>query len=376
MDIFVTIFINFDVIVKNFNFLYYLLLFIIIDLFILFMIKLNVILHHQNKNKVENEDTLLNRMLFLIENKTLIRIFNSDKVYKYLDYDLNNYSRSAIKSENMRVSVNNIQSIIHEIGFLLLVYILKISNSSLKFDEFYFPYSTITNNLKKINNNTVSLVLNYYIIIKLGYNESVEVKKIDEIKNFDFKNISVKERNLNNFNLTIKKREKIVIVGPNGSGKTSFLHALLKINKFEGKATVNGEDINEVDYYHLLSYVSQKCSLFDISIYDNLVLEGKVDEDYLMETLKRFNFPVEKYNLHQRINENFNMSQGEVQLINVIRCLLKQADLYIFDEPTNNLDKTKVKIVFESILNLNDTVIVCTHNNDYLDKFDHVFYFN
>ena len=89
--------------------------------------------------------------------------------------------------------------------------------------------------------------------------------------------------------------------------------------------------------------------------------------DYFVESLP--------LGLDTVINENENnISGGEKQRISIVRTLLKNTDLLIYDEPTSNLDHITAKEVEKNLLNKNNTCIMITHKSEenLLERFDEI----
>ena len=115
---------------------------------------------------------------------------------------------------------------------------------------------------------------------------------------------------------------------------------------------------------------------------NDFLIEGNILENiklarnlHLTEKLRKslgFNEDFLRKNLAQ---SNKIISEGEKQRIDLARFLVKTYSVYIFDEPTSNLDPIKAKVIMDYILSIKDAiVIVITHdqNPEILEEFDHV----
>ena len=119
-----------------------------------------------------------------------------------------------------------------------------------------------------------------------------------------------------------------------------------------------------------VSYCMQKSEIIDGSFAENVMLgKESVDGDYL-ETLVT-GFGLEHLAAPERKDILINtdiISGGEAQKISLIRCLLKKdSDIYIFDEPTNNLDEKSQRFLFDIINRLKEKaiVIIATHDEKF-----------
>lgn len=148
-----------------------------------------------------------------------------------------------------------------------------------------------------------------------------------------------------------------------------------------GYISINNIDIN---HYHIdklrnnITYVSQQEYLFTNSIYNNIVLNRNIDSKKISKILKLTLvdkiLEKNKLNIESLVEENgFNFSGGERQRIILARALVKESDIYIFDEALNQIDVENEKIILENIFKYlkNKTIIVISHrfnNNDLFDK--------
>ncbi|MDI6860697.1 MAG: ABC transporter ATP-binding protein [Caldisericia bacterium] len=173
-----------------------------------------------------------------------------------------------------------------------------------------------------------------------------------EIKNvsFSYKNKEV----LKNISFTVKKGESISIFGPNGSGKTTLLKVILGILKPQkGGVYFNGIDIfkiSERERGKIFSYVPQKVNIFfPLKTFDYL-LTGRapyIDGFVKKEDKEIVLYWMEKFNITHLKDINFQiLSEGEKQLLTLIRTLIQETEIIILDEPLTHLDlKFKIKIL-------------------------------
>jgi len=179
---------------------------------------------------------------------------------------------------------------------------------------------------------------------------------------------------LSNFNLDITYGQKVLLTGKSGSGKSTILSLLLgfyKINtgiiKISDK---NIEDINLNSLRNIFSYISQDCFLFSGTIYENIAYfsdASKGDVEKLVENYKIFSFIKDlPQGLDTQIgSKGFKLSGGEKQRISIARALLKNSQIYLFDEPTSSLDYHNHSLVLDLIkdISFNKTIIVVSHQD-------------
>lgn len=212
----------------------------------------------------------------------------------------------------------------------------------------------------------------------------LRLKSLIEIKNLSF---SYKDKIIiENLSLKIKAKQTTFIVGESGKGKSTLaflLLGLIKPNK--GSIFYDGNSISDEDSDVILnscSYVSQDNFLFHSSIKDNILFGAgeKIDADFFKNICRI----TEVDSFVEQLPDSYNtivgdrgdkFSEGQKQRIALARALAKNAELFIFDEPTSNLDKNTSKILKGIINYLKEngkTIVVITHKDEDLVLADYV----
>jgi len=137
--------------------------------------------------------------------------------------------------------------------------------------------------------------------------------------------------------LNIYKGNKIGLVGLNGSGKSTLFKILIEEIK---------PDSGSVEVFSTISYFEQISDLFQI---------GKVNKDLF------------KLNANKTV-DNIKMSGGEETKVRLTEALEKNAHLYLFDEPTTNLDCIEIEFLKKQLLNI-ETFIIISHDRTILNSF-------
>lgn len=176
----------------------------------------------------------------------------------------------------------------------------------------------------------------------------------------------------------INDKEKIALVGSNGSGKSTVIKLLLKLYKVNsGKILINDIDINEISPQSLrkkIGIVSQNIFLFSGSLRENikLVREDTTDAEIERALLES---GWDKTELDMFITEGGkNLSGGQRQKIAIARMLIMDADVLVFDEATANLDvesKGIIERAINSVFN-EKTCIFITHDIEIIQYMDRV----
>ncbi len=208
----------------------------------------------------------------------------------------------------------------------------------------------------------------------------IEVKKIR--KNFVHKNGKIEI--FKNVSLGIKEGELVAVVGPSGSGKSSFLHLLALLDKpssgqiyFKGKDSKNiSEDKKDEIRRRRISIIFQDNNLLsDFTTIENvsmpLIIRG---ENYIDSKIKAKKV-LKEVKLSDRLNHfPSELSGGEQQRVAIARALIAETNLVLADEPTGNLDfKTSEEVFsyFIKLKKLKKTVIFATHNRELANKADY-----
>ena len=189
---------------------------------------------------------------------------------------------------------------------------------------------------------------------------------------------------LDNFNLEIKKGEKVAIVGKSGSGKSTLIDIIIGFLKPEnGKLVVDGKDYTKLNYNFnkIIGYVPQQTFLFDDTIEKNISLEfedNKINYFNLDKAIKNAELVdfINSKNLKLKFNigdDGSMLSGGQKQRISIARALYKDPKIVILDEATSNLDNKTEQDIINTIVGLKDrTVIFITHNTNLAKLFDKV----
>ncbi len=178
--------------------------------------------------------------------------------------------------------------------------------------------------------------------------EIVTIESVSIMKNYEV--IEGEVRN------TLRKGQKLLLKGPNGIGKSTFLRRL-----YEG--TAPGAHINPKA---LVGYYRQDFSGLDFSQtgYESLAaMMGVPDKEEIFRTASQFHLPGNV--LATRVGE---MSEGQKGLLSYARFVLQQPALLILDEPTNHINFRHLPVIAKALNAFEGTMIVVSHHEEFVEQ--------
>ncbi|MGV2870730.1 ABC transporter ATP-binding protein [Colwellia sp. E150_009] len=210
------------------------------------------------------------------------------------------------------------------------------------------------------------------------------IKGVISFKQVNF-NYAPNEPLLNNINIDIQPKQTVLILGPNGTGKSTLLHLLVRfIEPTAGEITINNQPLNHFKLSTLrsnLGLVSQDIALCSGSVADNIAF------GYPQASFAEIETAAKKAGAHSFITALENgyktqvgengvlLSGGQRQRISLARALMNDPPILLLDEPTSMVDneaKTTFKDSFNEVLK-DKTVIMVSHDQQLADIADHVF---
>ncbi|MFC2102780.1 ABC transporter ATP-binding protein [Bacteroidota bacterium] len=385
------------------NWKFALILFLAYPLFILPLIKLGHWLRNLSQKYLHaygKSNSILYESLYgylIIKTYNLIGHFK-EKYKASNELLVNNLLRSTLISKLVG-PINDLASFVG-LGLILYFSISQVQSGSLTVGslvaflvalmKFYQPAKALFN-----LHNSVQTAFPGYLRLKDMLESHQETISKDETqpatfeKSLEFNHVTFSYDNekmiLDDVNLTVKKGEKVAIIGRTGAGKSTLISLLLGlIQPGKGDVLMDGkpyQDLSRESIFNLFSYISQEPILFNDSIRYNIQL-GKLSSsaEELIEASKK----AQLHGFISNIQEGYDtlvgdrgdmISGGERQRITIARALLRNAPIIIFDEATSSLDYETESDIKDAVFKLsaNKTLIIITHRLTTLKGVDKVF---
>ncbi len=207
----------------------------------------------------------------------------------------------------------------------------------------------------------------------LSQSDKDKLKDISiSIKNVDF-SYDEERQVLHNVNIDIENKSMVALVGESGCGKSTITNLLLKLNKVQkGEILLNGINLNDIPFDELrqkISFISHSSYIFNSTIEENLRMgKDNASKEELYAALKKANLYDFVMSLDKKletpVGENGSfLSGGQKQRLALARMILTNAEVYIFDEATSNIDVESEDSILETIYELSKekTVIIISH---------------
>jgi len=187
---------------------------------------------------------------------------------------------------------------------------------------------------------------------------------------------------------SVKKHEKVAVIGPSGTGKTTMLNLIAGII-VPGRGTISVNDtvidqLNDARRRQFritrIGFVFQDFELLDyLNVYDNILHPYRITKALNLDppVRQRARMLAEEMGIGDKLKRRANdLSQGEKQRAAICRALLPQPRLILADEATGNLDpenKTRIlDLLFQAVKEHGTTLLAVTHDHELLKRFDRV----
>lgn len=207
-------------------------------------------------------------------------------------------------------------------------------------------------------------------------NEGTAIRS-NNIEKVEFHDVSFRYRKdvpvLDHVNIQLRKGNIVGFIGGSGCGKSSLVKMMLRLYApYKGTISIDGEKIQDISINSLrnrIAFVAQDSLFFRGSILENLKMGNVVDNTKLIEYSKLLDLYDEIVRLPKKWDTELNagtsnLSGGQKKRLDVLRALMKESDIIIFDESTASIDIERRKRLFEILdkIKQEKIIIFITHN--------------
>ena len=328
-----------------------------------------------------------------LQGLTTLKIFDLDEnKHNQMNEEAEGFRKTTMKVLSMQLNSITIMDLVAFLGSAIAIIIALLDFNKgiitvgqviiiiLLSSEFFIPLRLLGSYFH-VGMNGVSACEKVFALLDTKVEDERELSK-EEIESLN--NISIKlsdvefgyEENkniLNDININIANKKTIALVGESGSGKSTIVSLLTKKNQVNnGQITLNDININEIPFDLLsekVGYISHNSYVFNMSIEENLrMAKQDATTEELYEVLKKVNLYNFVNNLKDKLKTNVEeggkaLSGGQRQRLALARMMLKNPEIYIFDEATSSIDVENEEQIWNIIHSLSKekTLIIISH---------------
>lgn len=356
---------------------------------VVLLLKLGKKMEYYNRKSIENEEKLNNYFGETFSGINTINLFNIQKERKE-ELDKYNKEETDISRNYFTIqsALKPVESMTKYLIITIIIYLCiqgKVAGINVGIiyvvisyiDKFFEPLAHILYHYEKLQQGKVSIKrIDDLLQKKENIEDIYEGKKAEKLEgNIRFKNVKFSyiegKQILDDVTFSINKGEKVALVGQTGAGKTTIINLILgfyKINSgnilFDGK---NMDDISLESIRKNVSFIQQNPYIFDDTIKQNIIINNNnISDEKIIDILKQVQLydKIKSFEngIYEKVKDN-SFSKGEKQLLAFARAIAKETSIYIFDEPTSNVDiesEIQVKKVIDN-LSKDATVIIIAH---------------
>lgn len=350
----------------------------------------NIINKRDLENKQYSEMYNKNKLTYLFS----LQSKNNKTIHKTLDEEYK-YRKSFVFQESF---IYPLALIIHAIAiYIILIYVFNI-DMSISLGSIYLvityiqncrtPLNEIFTQLEEIQVSLISLKRINKLLNESGKEDIEKGEKVENLKgDIEFEKVDMQygeNKVLKDISFIIKEGNKVTIVGKTGVGKTTLTNMLMRLYPIsKGRILIGGKDISKIrikDIRKNISYISQTPYIMKDTLKNNIILDdNSITEEQIKKVASEIGFEqvFENYDKGlDEIIEKSKLSYGQLQMIAFLRAILHKANIYIFDEPTSNIDlKTEERIqkLIDKIA-CDSTVIIIAHRKSTIEGSDKIIY--
>lgn len=354
-------------------------------------------LHNQNSDRYRLNSYIMEKVVLDTEAGKDIRLFHQEEMLSSYGHEMIfNWRTTAKKLAASHIRQDSFQSLfVSGMGGIIYLYTgLRAYAGSIVLGSVVKYAGGIQQMIQSVTDITLSWsylhrnrsmmdeYLDYLALPDVKKKGTIPVQKrrdgkfLLEFRNVSFRYPGAQQYALKSMNIRLEIGERVALVGPNGSGKTTFVKLLTRLyDPTEGEILLNDVDIRKYryeEYMKLFSVVFQDFQIFSFAAGEYIAAGTQVDRRRVMDAVRRSGLA----ELIERMpdgldtplgkdfsDEGFEISGGEAQKMAMARAIYKSAPFVILDEPTAALDplaENEIYTGFHEIIG-NKTALFISH---------------
>ena len=367
---------------------------------VMVLLKLGKKMEYYNRKSVENTEKLNNYFGEAFSGINTINLFNIQKERKE-ELDRYNKEETDISRNYFTIqsALKPVESMTKYLIISIIIYLCiqgKVAGIDVGIiyvvvsyiDKFFEPLAHILYHYENLQQGRVSIKRIDDLLQKKENIENIyEGENTEKLEgNIRFKSVNfsyVEGRQiLNDVTFSINKGEKVALVGQTGAGKTTIINLILGFYKIDsGNILFDGKNMDDISLESIrknVSFIQQNPYIFDDTIKRNIIINNNnISDENIINILKQVGLydRVKSFEngIYEKINDN-SFSKGEKQLLAFARAIAKETSIYVFDEPTSNVDvesEIQLKKVIDN-LSKDSTVIIIAHRPATIENVDKI----